>query len=35
MNNTFFKIVSFFLIFVVISCDKKQVFDEYYAFDGT
>ncbi len=35
MNNNFFKILSFALFFMVVSCDKKQVFDEYKEFDGT
>ena len=35
MNNNFFKILSFALIFTVVSCDKNQVFDEYKEFDGT
>ena len=35
MNNNFFKILPFVLLFTVISCDKNQVFDEYKEFDGT
>jgi gliding motility-associated lipoprotein GldH len=35
MNNNFFKILSFALLFMIVSCDKKQVFDEYKEFDGT
>lgn len=35
MSKSFFKTLLFGLFFVVISCDKKQVFDEYKEFDGT
>ncbi len=35
MNNKFFKILSFTLLLSIVSCDKKQVYDTYFEFDGT
>ena len=35
MNNNFFKILPLVLLVTLVSCDKKQVFDEYKEFDGT
>lgn len=35
MKNRIFIILLFGLFFVVTACDKKQIFDQYYEFDGT
>lgn len=35
MNKTVFKAAFLSLLFVLFSCDKQYVFDEYRAFDGS
>lgn len=35
MNKMFSKIAFLGIVFVLFSCDKQQIFDEYREFDGT